>query len=652
MVSQAYNHLGDKRHNRAFSPYVGSSGYAEARVYVPPQPDTRTLMSEHQTNPPDPPRKRIAVACGRCRQRKIRCSGDLGQNMPCSNCKSAGVTQCLFLRVSSRETPIKSDLALGQLGGALSGHAGSSLRSEFNYNPVIARTLASHAAVPPSPNYSTYSCPSGSTNTAGSIGGSVGASTIGRASGGTSGGPSGGTCASDFAAAGEPLRSSSLHPYVNKSYLSSMTPWGAGYGEDCVDYTVPACSPYAVASDAAGQLVSYQPWDVRSKQVNVGVGTIPDALSVPSVPPVNPTTKTSDSATASSPGPSPVHHTSRHGNTGTSSTSNTTTASSTANTTPYASASTTADALSPNTTSGATSLVYRLATDADNDDYRHANSSLPLSDRLLGHTLPSSLASKSSVSAAYAARRGAPSPVPGPHPHAHPHSHAHAVPHSIPHSVPARSSAVTPYNTAPYTSHTSHMSQPSGGSGSTTDHVSPLSLGASSGSSLGPPLGYPTRASPVDHHAGYGSASASITSGGGLFSDQDREVGLQGSGGGPSSSASYLSSYTYAPGTPRPSSAAMARQKSKKKTASSESLVPSNVAQTSSTAAVATTGSPAPTTTAAAAMHRVYSPTDGPAPPPLYEHEPQHHDTRSDTLCTGSHSQDLQHTQHAPNYRV
>ncbi|KID60307.1 uncharacterized protein G6M90_00g079930 [Metarhizium brunneum] len=48
-------------------------------------------------------RKRIAVACGRCRQRKIRCSGDTGPGDGCTNCRNAGFEPCRFLRVSSQE---------------------------------------------------------------------------------------------------------------------------------------------------------------------------------------------------------------------------------------------------------------------------------------------------------------------------------------------------------------------------------------------------------------------------------------------------------------------------------------------------------------------------------------------------------------------
>ncbi|KAH8601693.1 hypothetical protein B0O99DRAFT_680817 [Bisporella sp. PMI_857] len=54
-------------------------------------------------------RRRIPVACGRCRKRKIRCSGDTGNGGPCTNCKSAGNDVCQFLRVQSQEAQFKSD---------------------------------------------------------------------------------------------------------------------------------------------------------------------------------------------------------------------------------------------------------------------------------------------------------------------------------------------------------------------------------------------------------------------------------------------------------------------------------------------------------------------------------------------------------------
>ncbi|KAF2139845.1 uncharacterized protein K452DRAFT_299830 [Aplosporella prunicola CBS 121167] len=60
---------------------------------VEPEPDTANGQ----------PRRRIAVACARCRKRKIRCSGDPGNNTGCQNCRAAGadINQCQFNRVGS-----------------------------------------------------------------------------------------------------------------------------------------------------------------------------------------------------------------------------------------------------------------------------------------------------------------------------------------------------------------------------------------------------------------------------------------------------------------------------------------------------------------------------------------------------------------------
>ncbi|EAT81166.1 hypothetical protein HBI56_105180 [Parastagonospora nodorum] len=63
------------------------------------------LGSERDDNPYDPgaSRRRIAVACARCRKRKIRCSGDPGNGAGCSSCRQAGVepSSCQFHRVGS-----------------------------------------------------------------------------------------------------------------------------------------------------------------------------------------------------------------------------------------------------------------------------------------------------------------------------------------------------------------------------------------------------------------------------------------------------------------------------------------------------------------------------------------------------------------------
>ncbi|MCJ1388547.1 hypothetical protein MMC18_001394 [Xylographa bjoerkii] len=62
-----------------------------------PPPDLDSEKNQH-------PRRRIAVACSRCRKRKIKCSGDPGDGQGCQNCKSAGQESgaCQFLRVNSQ----------------------------------------------------------------------------------------------------------------------------------------------------------------------------------------------------------------------------------------------------------------------------------------------------------------------------------------------------------------------------------------------------------------------------------------------------------------------------------------------------------------------------------------------------------------------
>ncbi|KAG6137898.1 hypothetical protein E4U28_004359 [Claviceps purpurea] len=81
---------------------------------------TNTMSDTEKTEESSVPRKRIAVACGRCRQRKIRCSGDNGTGAACTNCRAAGAERCQFLRVSSlvvlgnRPENLTYDLPLSQ----------------------------------------------------------------------------------------------------------------------------------------------------------------------------------------------------------------------------------------------------------------------------------------------------------------------------------------------------------------------------------------------------------------------------------------------------------------------------------------------------------------------------------------------------------
>ncbi|KAH6897326.1 hypothetical protein B0T10DRAFT_182506 [Thelonectria olida] len=112
--------------------YGGRAGayppsYPERRqVAYPIYPEIRnSVITEDDTSSQ---RKRIAVACGRCRKRKIRCSGDSGNGSPCTNCKNAGHEPCQYLRVASQETQMKQDSFTYSLEASRQYHArGSTL---------------------------------------------------------------------------------------------------------------------------------------------------------------------------------------------------------------------------------------------------------------------------------------------------------------------------------------------------------------------------------------------------------------------------------------------------------------------------------------------------------------------------------------------
>ncbi|KKF95558.1 putative transcriptional regulatory protein C2H10.01 [Ceratocystis platani] len=105
--------------------------------------DQRSLISSDREgsniNEATPPRKRIAVACMRCRKRKIRCSGDDGTGASCHNCHNSGADNCQFLRVSSSETNFYPNE--------------TNSNPNFNYNINAARMFQSvpKSAPPPTP---------------------------------------------------------------------------------------------------------------------------------------------------------------------------------------------------------------------------------------------------------------------------------------------------------------------------------------------------------------------------------------------------------------------------------------------------------------------------------------------------------------------
>ncbi|KAL6714064.1 hypothetical protein ACLMJK_008558 [Lecanora helva] len=82
-----------------------------------PGGDDGTLTPPHDESRPGKgekaPRKRNSVACARCRKRKIKCTGDLGDGNGCEACQAAGTnpSSCFYLRVNSHqlgEYPLQS----------------------------------------------------------------------------------------------------------------------------------------------------------------------------------------------------------------------------------------------------------------------------------------------------------------------------------------------------------------------------------------------------------------------------------------------------------------------------------------------------------------------------------------------------------------
>ncbi|CCF38695.1 hypothetical protein CH063_09725, partial [Colletotrichum higginsianum] len=121
MVTPSY-YADARRYSRQDPTY----GYSDRPQRLSHSSESRSsTMTEREPDTDTPPRKRIAVACGRCRKRKIRCSGDPGHGLPCQNCKAAGADSCMFLRVASTEAPFVTT-------------------SEFAYEMKAARAYQAH----------------------------------------------------------------------------------------------------------------------------------------------------------------------------------------------------------------------------------------------------------------------------------------------------------------------------------------------------------------------------------------------------------------------------------------------------------------------------------------------------------------------------
>ncbi|ODH52333.1 hypothetical protein GX48_01396 [Paracoccidioides brasiliensis] len=127
-----------------------SSGYG-GRIGSTPEPDAKS--SGPLT------RRRIQVACGRCRRRKIKCSGDSG-NGQCTNCRNAGTSNCLFLRVNSFATQAKGGYSnswpyppASPLGPPYASTAGYESQATSRFNSTLI-----HSMTPAFPLYSKSQC--------------------------------------------------------------------------------------------------------------------------------------------------------------------------------------------------------------------------------------------------------------------------------------------------------------------------------------------------------------------------------------------------------------------------------------------------------------------------------------------------------------
>ncbi|EEQ33255.1 uncharacterized protein MCYG_06074 [Microsporum canis CBS 113480] len=111
-------------------------------------------------------RRRTPVACARCRRRKIKCSGDLGNGEACSNCKSSGTTNCLFLRVNSSPLQTKASYSTWTYPFSNSTSLGAYGQQQAAYDTHVPRAngfsintgppgLPAYSVMQPGPEYGT-----------------------------------------------------------------------------------------------------------------------------------------------------------------------------------------------------------------------------------------------------------------------------------------------------------------------------------------------------------------------------------------------------------------------------------------------------------------------------------------------------------------
>ncbi|KAL2071317.1 hypothetical protein VTL71DRAFT_12552 [Oculimacula yallundae] len=111
--------------------------------------ESRAVRQSPESDSGSRPRSRIPVACGRCRKRKIKCSGDNGG--PCQGCINAGNDQCQFLRVLSEPATMKNECATYEFDP--SGGATSRLHCRTSTMPFGSHPYASQPAPLPLDGY-------------------------------------------------------------------------------------------------------------------------------------------------------------------------------------------------------------------------------------------------------------------------------------------------------------------------------------------------------------------------------------------------------------------------------------------------------------------------------------------------------------------
>lgn len=92
----------------------------------------------------------LSSQCTRCRQRKIRCSGNKGDGRPCMSCAASNQEQCIYNRVQSIEAlwrPDNDAPVCANAAAAASAPAQYHASSGFDYSLSQARSMATRSSM-------------------------------------------------------------------------------------------------------------------------------------------------------------------------------------------------------------------------------------------------------------------------------------------------------------------------------------------------------------------------------------------------------------------------------------------------------------------------------------------------------------------------